>query len=88
MFYAVCICSLVRTESILIIEMEGASHGLDALIKFLREHWEKWSEHVGKKQVLALANSDRNRIHQSHGWVAQIQHAIQQVVPAVRDVRE
>ena len=45
-------------------------------------------DHVGKKQVLDLANAESNRINQSHGWVARIQHAIQQVVPAVHDVRE
>ena len=55
--------------------MEGASHGLDALIKFSTEHREKWSEHVGKKQLLDVANSEWNRINQSHGWVARIQHA-------------
>ena len=68
--------------------MEGAPHGLDTLIKFSTEHWEKWSEHVGKKQVLDLANSEWNRVNQSHGWVAWIQHAVQRVVPAVHDVRE
>ena len=64
------------------------AYGLDALVKFSTEHWEKWSEHVGKKQVLDLANSEWNRINQSHGWVARIQHAVQQVVPAVHDVLE
>ena len=71
--------------------MEGASHGLDALIKISNEHWEKWSDNVGKKQVLDLANTKWNRINhinQSHGWVAWIQHAVQQVVPAVHDVWE
>ena len=61
--------------------MEGAPHGLDALIKFSTEHWEKWSEHVDKKQVLDLANLEWNKINQSHGWVARIQHAVQHVVP-------
>ena len=70
------------------IEMEGVLHGLDALIKFSTEHWGKWSEHVGKKQVWDVANSEWNRINQSHGWLARIQHAVQQVVPAVHDVRE
>ena len=50
--------------------MEGVPHGLDALIKFSTEHPEKWSEHVGKKQVLDLANSEWNKINQSHGWVS------------------
>ena len=68
--------------------MEGAPHGLGALIKFSTEHREKWPEHVGMKQVLDLANSEWNRINQSHGWVARIQHAVQQVVPAVHDVTE
>ena len=35
-----------------------------------------------------LANSEWNRINQSHGWVARVQHAVQQVVLAVHDVRE
>ena len=61
-------------------------HRLDALIKFSAEHWEKWSDHVGKKQVLDLANAEWNRINQGHGWVAKF--AIQQVVPAVHEVRE
>ena len=43
--------------------MEGAPHELDALIKFSTEHREKWSDHVGKKQVLDLANADWNRIN-------------------------
>ena len=68
--------------------MEGAPYGLDALIKFSTEHWEKCSDHVGNKQVPELANSEWNRINQSHGWVARIQHAVQQVVPALHDVRE
>ena len=68
--------------------MEGASHGPDALIKFSTEQWEKWSEHVGKKQVLDMANSEWNRINEGHRWVARLQHAVEQVVPAVRDVRE
>ena len=38
--------------------------------------------------MLDLANSEWNRINSSHGWVARIQHAVQQVVPAVHDVRE
>ena len=38
--------------------------------------------------MLDLANAEWNTINQSHGWVARIQHAIQQVVPAVHDVRE
>ena len=45
-------------------------------------------KNVGKKQVLDLANSEWNRINQSHGWVARIQHAVQQVVLVVHDVRE
>ena len=68
--------------------MEGVPHGLDALIKFSTEHWEKWSKHVGKKQVLDLANSEWSRVNQSHRWLARIQHAVQQVVPAVHDARE
>ena len=68
--------------------MEGAPHGLDALIKFLAEQWEKWADHSGRKQVLYLANVEWNRINQGHGWVARIQYAIQQVVPAVHEVRE
>ena len=75
-FHAVCICPLVRTL------------GLDALIKFSKEHWEKWSEHVGKKQVQALANSEWNKMNDGHGWVAWIQHAVQQAVPAVHNVKE
>ena len=59
---------------------------MDALIKFSTEHWEKWSQNVGKKQVLGLANSEWNRINQSHGSVARIQHAVQQVVLAVHDI--
>ena len=68
--------------------MEVATHGLDAVIKFLTEYWEKWSEHVGKKHVLDLANLEWNRINESHGWVTRIQHAVQQLVPPVHDVRE
>ena len=68
--------------------MEGAPHGLDASIKFSTEHWEKWSDHVGTKHVLDVANSEWNRINQSHRWVAWIQPAVQQVVLAVHDVRE
>ena len=68
--------------------MQGAPHGLGALIKFSTEHWGKWADHVGKKQVLDPANSEWKRINQSHGWVARNQHAVQQVVPAVHDVRE
>ena len=68
--------------------MEGAPHGWDALINFSTDHWEKWSEHVGKKQVLDLANLEWNRINQSHGMVDRIQHAVQHVLPAVHDVRE
>ena len=33
-------------------------------------------------------NAEWNRINQSHSWVVRIPHAIQQVVPAVRDARE
>ena len=68
--------------------MEGALHELDALIKFSTERWKKWSDHVGKKQVLDVANSEWSGINQSHGWVARNQHAVQQVVPPVHDVRE
>ena len=68
--------------------MEGAPHGLDILIQFSTEHRGKWSDHVGKKQVLDLANAEWKRINQNHGWVARTQHAIQQVLPAVHDVRE
>ena len=35
-----------------------------------------------------MANAEWNRINQNHGWVGRIQHAIQQVVPLVHDVRE
>ena len=66
--------------------MEGAPHGLDALIKFSAEHWEKWSDYVSRKRVLDMANAEWNRINQGHGWVATIEHAIQQV--AVHEVRE
>ena len=38
--------------------------------------------------MLDLANLEWNRINQSHGWVAGIQHAVQHVVPAVLRVRE
>ena len=34
------------------------------------------------------ANVEWNRINQGHGWVARIEHAIQQVVPTVHDVKE
>ena len=34
-----------------------------------------------------LANAEWNRINQGHGWVARTRHAIQQVVPAVHEVR-
>ena len=68
--------------------MEGAPHGLDALIKISTKHWEKWSDHIGRKQVLHVANAEWNGINQNHGWVARIHHAIQQVVPTVHDVRE
>ena len=78
----------ISAELVVIIEVEGAPHGLDVLIKFSVEHWEKWSDHVGRKQVLDLANAEWNQINQGHGWVASIQHAIQQVVPAVHEVRE
>ena len=61
---------------------------MDALIKFSTEHCEKWSKHAGKKQVLDLANSEWNRINQSHEWVARIQHAVEEVVDAVHGVRE
>ena len=70
------------------METEGAPHGLDALIKFSTNHQEKWSKNVGKKQVLDMAHLEWKRINQSHGWVARIQHAVQQVVPAGHDVRE
>ena len=68
--------------------MDGAPHGLGALIKFSTQHCEKWSDHVGKKQVLDLANAEWNRINQNHDWVARMQHAIQQVVPAVHCILE
>ena len=68
--------------------MEGAPHGLHTLIKFSTERREKRSEHVGKKHVLDVANSEWNKINESHGRVARIQHAVQQVVPAVHDIRE
>ena len=67
--------------------MEGTPHGLDALITFSTEHREKWSDHIGRKQVPDLANIEWNHINQSHGWAARIQHAIQQVVPTVNDIR-
>ena len=70
--YAACIPISVHAESILIIEMEGAPHGLDASIKFSTGHYGKWPDHVGKKQVLDLANLEWNRINHSHGWVARI----------------
>ena len=40
------------------------------------------------KQVVDLANAEGNQINQGHGWVARIQHAIQQLVPVVHEVRE
>ena len=61
---------------------------MDALIKFPAEDWQKWPDHVGRKYVLDLANAEWNMINQGHGWVARIQHAIQQVVLAVHEVRE
>ena len=72
----------------LYLRMEGTPHGLDALLKFSTEHWEKWSDHIGRKQVLDLATTEWNPINQSHKWVARIQHAIQQVVPIVNDIGE
>ena len=68
--------------------MEGTPHGLDALIKFSTEHREKWSDHIGRKQVLDVATTEWNRISQNQGWVARIWHGIQQVVPAVNDIGE
>ena len=68
--------------------MEGVPHGLDAMIKFSTERCEKWSDRVGKKLVLDLANSEWNEINRSHGWMAWIQHAVQQVVLAVHHVRK
>ena len=66
--------------------MEGAPHGLKALMKFSAEHWEKWSDHVSRKQVLDLANAEWNKINQGHGWEATIQHVNPQVVPAAHEV--
>ena len=68
--------------------MEVAPHGLDTLIKFSTEHRGKWSDHVGNKHVLDLANAEWKRINQNHGWVARIQHVIQHVLPAVHGVSE
>ena len=68
--------------------MEGVPQGLDALIKFSAEHWEAWSDHIGRKQVQDLAKTEWVRINHCLGWVPRLQHAIRQVVLAVIDTRE
>ena len=68
--------------------MEGVPQGMDAFIKFLAEHWEAWSDHIGRKQVQELANTEWDRINWGHGWVPHLQHAIQQVVRTMMDSRE
>ena len=62
--------------------MEGVPQGLDALIKFSAQHWEAWCDHIGRKQMQDLANTEWDNINQRHGWVVRLQHVIQQVILA------
>ena len=63
--------------------MEGAPHGLDALMKFS-------TEQLGKmvRPCRQEAGVGPGQCGVEQGWVARIQHAVQQVVPVVHDVRE